>query len=676
MREKQVKMKEAFRFRRFARKAYSAFNSMHRVVNFGVVGCCVLASAHTTETSAQNSSISVNQSLIEEQELEEVTVTASRIELALEKAAGLVTVISKEEVQRAPIQSIQDLLNYASGIDVQQRGTHGVQADISIRGGSFDQTAILLNGFNLSNPQTGHYSFDIPILLSDIERIEIINGPSSLVYGSSAFSGGINIITKKNQPSGFSAYTEAGSYGLWGAEVSGSLQNGITNNTLSFGYNRSDGYIDNSDYDIYNLFWQTGLKLETSKLDIQFGYNNKQYGANTFYSASYPNQYDETSSIFTGIKAETGGRLKIIPRIYWNRHYDCFQLIRGNQEKVPYNYHRSDVFGLDVDMQYPWAAGITGVSANLRNEGIESSVLGKPMSKPDGHYTHSDNRSEISYVLEHNFLFRSFTATAGILANYNSGLEQENFRFYPAINIAYRFNENWKIFTGWKKALRMPTFTDLYYNTATHTGNPDLLPEKSESLELGVKYSNYYIQAFTTGFWMKGSNLIDWDKESPDAKWKSQNIGTVKKYGIESGATILFHKIFTNISSPLTLNIGYNYLYQNPDGEKEMISAYVFNYLKHKFTSQLNHPVFKNITANWYFRWEDRQGTYVSYVDTKAGDTVSYKDFSILDFNLLWNYNSFKFNLAANNIFDVTYCDIGNIPQPGFWISAGVRYKY
>ncbi|WP_291128669.1 TonB-dependent receptor, partial [Dysgonomonas sp. UBA7698] len=197
MNQKQVNKQQAYRFKRFLRKAYSAFNSMHRLVNIGVVTGCALTCLHVSLASAQTTSNEQQQKVMEK-ELDEVMVTASRVEMPINQTAKLVTVITKEQIEQAPVRSIQDLLVYAANIDVIQRGGHGVQADISIRGGTFDQNAVLLNGVNLSNPHTGHYSFDIPINLSDIERIEIIHGPSALIYGASAFSGGINIITKKS----------------------------------------------------------------------------------------------------------------------------------------------------------------------------------------------------------------------------------------------------------------------------------------------------------------------------------------------------------------------------------------------------------------------------------------------------------------------------------------------
>ena len=179
-----------------------------------------------------------------------------------------------------------------------QRGPHGVQADITLRGGSFDQTAILLNGVNLTNPQTGHYSFDIPLNLSDIERIEIVQGPSSLIFGASAFSGGINIITKKDPQTNAFVKMEGGMHALFSGEVRGAYKAKESVHSLSAGYKHSDGYIANSDYKIMNFLWQSSFDIEGSYINIQAGVNDKKYGANTFYAAAFPNQYDDTQGLF------------------------------------------------------------------------------------------------------------------------------------------------------------------------------------------------------------------------------------------------------------------------------------------------------------------------------------------------------------------------------------------
>lgn len=674
MNQKQFSKLKAFRFKRFAHHAYSAFNSMHKVVNIGVVAGCVLTFAHATETSAQSSLNAHESEKIAEKELDEVTVTASRVEISANQVAKQITVITRAEIEQAPVQSIQDLLNYVSGIDVQQRGGHGVQADISIRGGSFDQTAILLNGVNLSNPQTGHYSFDIPINLSDIDHIEIIYGPSSFIYGASAFSGGINIITRKNPDHKAYAKIESGSHGFFNTETGGIIKNDIVSTQLSASYKTSGGYIDNSDYDIFNLLSQTRLNIEKSKIDIQLGYNDKQYGASTFYSAAYPNQYDKTSTYLSSIKGEMGEKLKFIPVVYWNRHNDCFQLIKGDESKIPYNYHRTDVYGSNLNLQYTSEWGISSFGAEFRNEGIMSTVLGEKMNNPNGKYTHSDNRTNVSYILEHNLSFNKFTLSVGVLANYNTYLKKD-YKFYPTINGSFKISSSMKVYASWSKATRMPTFTDLYYTTVTHIGNINLKPEDSESVDLGFKYTTSFMKAHVTGYLMKGKNMIDWIKENPEDKWESRNISEIDKKGIDIGATFYFNELFPAISPLTTLQVGYSRLYQKHNSG-ELISNYTLNYLRDKFTTQINHPIYKGISANWNFRWQKRMGEYLKYEYLKPTTRQPYPHFSTLDLQINWKLKEFMVTGSANNIFDKKYFDLGNIPQAGFWLMAGVSYTF
>ena len=176
-------------------------------------------------------------------------------------SSDLVTVVGRKEIEQAPVKSVQNLLNYVAGVDLQQRSPHGVQADMSLRGGSTDQVAILLNGVNLTNPQTGHYSLDIPINLSDIERIEIVQGPTSLAYGASALSGGINIITRRDTSSNLFCRLEGGMYGLFGAEARGAYKGESASVSVSASYGRSDGYIRNSDYNIINTLLHSRLSV-------------------------------------------------------------------------------------------------------------------------------------------------------------------------------------------------------------------------------------------------------------------------------------------------------------------------------------------------------------------------------------------------------------------------------
>ncbi|MDR1646183.1 MAG: TonB-dependent receptor [Tannerellaceae bacterium] len=662
MKQKQSYQQSSFRFKMFARKGYAAFNSMHKVVNIGVVAGCVLTAMTAPKARAQSV------------QLDEVTVTASRLETPLGQTARRVAVITAEEIEQAPVQSIQDLLIYAAGIDVIQRGGHGVQADLSIRGGTFDQNAVLLNGINLSNAHTGHYSLDIPVNLSDIERIEIIYGPSALVYGAGSFSGGINIITKKKATERLFARTEAGMHRLQGMEIRSAIQTGAATHSLSAGRNSSAGYIAGSDYDIRNLLWQTRLHIgQESRIDFQGGYNDKKYGANTFYSARYPDQYEQTSSYLASLKGEFGSTLKIVPILYWNRHHDQFDLIRGTE--TGRNYHRNDTYGGHLILSYRSRLGNTSLGADLRQEDILSSNLGKPLPYPQGKFKKSDARTTAGAALEHTLVLDGWALSAGALLSHTS-LRKGDYKVYPSASVAYHPSGRLKLSASWSRSMRMPTFTDLYYTTETHNGNLGLEPERSESFDAGVRYTAPWGEAYATAFMLYGRNMIDWVKLRPeDVKWASWNLTRVDTRGLEAGLRFRPGRLLPRLGEGCVVSLDYVRMSQSSDTQG-VVSMYALNYLRDKFTAQLTHPVGKGLTVGWYFRYQKRMGVYERFENLEKVADAPYPPFSTLDLKLNYSYRHLNFNLSLNNLYDTYYFDKGNVPQAGFWLAGGVSYLF
>ena len=679
----QLRTQSAVRFRRFEGKSYSAFRSMHKIVNIGMMAVGTLLFAMTDTVHAQEV---MKHPLTDEQSsiaLDEVEVTASRAPMALNQAAKIVTVITARDIAAAPVTSIQDLLEYTAGVDVRQRGEGGTQADVSIRGGTFDQIAVLLNGVNLSNPQTGHYSFDLPVNLSDIERIEILSGPSSRIFGASAFAGAINIVTKSAKNNSISADASAGMHQFWHAESGINLSNKCFGQRLSGGYSSSKGYIDNTDFKQLNLSWQSEVRLDDAKLNFQAGYNDKGYGANSFYSAAYPNQYDRTRRFFLSAGGETHGKIRFAPKAYWTKHFDRFELFRDNPQPwyKGHNYHQTEVFGVIMNATTDWSLGRTSAGLEFRNEGVRSNVLGKPMNEPqdvpfekEGQYTKSDNRTNMSYFLEHNFQFRQFRVSVGALANYNTALNN-GMSYYPGIDLSYSLNEAIRFYGSWNKALRMPTFTDLYYESKTNKGNPNLKPEESEAFELGAKFRSNPIQAHIAGFYHKGKNMIDWVKKTPNDIWESQNLTKLNNIGIETNVCLLPREIIQPHFFIQKIELGYAYIHQSKDS-KDYISNYALNYLKHKLTAQLSHTIWKDLSATWYVRWQDRAGSYTQDENLKPGKETAYSPYYLVDMKLNWQHKALNIYAEANNLLNKTYVDLGNLPQAGFWLKGGVKYNF
>ena len=185
--------REVIVFRQFQRKGYSLFACLGREVIISVLSVATLSSTKAAGISDETWRVD-STGHVREVLLADVGVNGSRAPLTIGQAARMVTVLSREDIAQAPVQSVNDLLKYAVGVDVRQRGALGSQTDVSIRGGTQEQITVMLNGINICDPQTGHNVLDLPIQLSEIVRIEVLEGPAGRIYGTSSLVGAINIV--------------------------------------------------------------------------------------------------------------------------------------------------------------------------------------------------------------------------------------------------------------------------------------------------------------------------------------------------------------------------------------------------------------------------------------------------------------------------------------------------
>lgn len=693
MRKTTFNRRERLYFRHFTRKGYALFACVKREVII-----CTLSIATLQHSKAEG--VSVNTAVADnslertEQKLDEVVVTGSRAPLTQLEMAKIVSVITRNDIECAAAESVNDLLKTAIGVDVRQRGGFGVQTDISINGGTHDQVAILLNGVNISNSQTGHFSADFPVSLDDIIRIEIIEGAASRIFGAAAFNGAINIVTRGERETGGNVSAEGGSYGTFGISAHGGIAgNGITN-SLSAGYKQSDGGTENSYFRKSQAFYQGSYAQQHQqdesdiRLDWQLGMSAMRYGANTFYSAAYPDQYESNARIMASIKADatvafqSGKTINIVPTMYWNRYYDHFQLISG--KATGENFHRTDVYGLAVNAYTDWTLGRTAIGADIRQEGILSTNLGRPLEESEyvsvpGHsdksYTKREQRTDISYFIEHNLLLKDFTASAGIVANMNTAYNS-SFRLYPGIDISYRPDRAWKLTASWNMAFRMPTFTDLFYKSPTQEGNKNLKPEKTQSLRIGTRYRANGIEVRLSGFYDWGTDMIDWVMYSAEDIYHSANF-KLENRGYEVNIDLLPREILTN-NCISRLRLAYAFIDQSRKDDIEFYkSNYAMEYLKHKFVAAIDHKIAGSLSASWSFRWQQRMGTYIVYNGTTpTGVSHPYTPFGLLDLKLMWKKPRYELSLNMNNLTSYRYFDLSNIPQPGFWLMANARIKF
>ena len=283
------------KFKHFTRKGYALFACLGKEVIVGTLSVATLTYAKadgisTQSITAETDSLATHSEIA----LDEVRVTGSRAPLTHGQAARMITVLEQKDIQAAPVQSINDLLKYAASVDVRQRGPIGAQTDISIRGGNQEQITILLNGINICDPQTGHNAFDFPVDVSDIERIEVLEGPAGRVFGTSSLLGAINIVTKHPKQNKISAHAEAGSYGYFNGGTSIGLTSGKWTNTISGNYTRSDGYNRNkagrlnTDFEGAKAFYQGTYSDKDTRVSWHAGLSMRDFGSNTFYGTGRP----------------------------------------------------------------------------------------------------------------------------------------------------------------------------------------------------------------------------------------------------------------------------------------------------------------------------------------------------------------------------------------------------
>ena len=681
--------RSVLKFTHFSNRGYSLFAVLGKEVIIGVLSVATLqhATAHNVSNEAlQTSSDSTvtNKQVM----LDEVSVTGTRAPLTVSQQARMVTVLSREDIQAAPVQSVNDLLKYAVGVDVRQKGALGALTDVSIRGGNSEQITVLLNGINICDAQTAHNTFDFPVDISEIERIEVLEGPAGRVYGTSSLLGAINIVTKTPPSSSLSARVEGGSYGYLAAGARANIAQGRWNNQLSGSFTRSDGYLRNkanrlnADYKTSKAFYQGNYNDSQIAVRWHAGMSVKDFGANTFYAAKYDDQFEHTFKTFTALQAENKqGKFHIRPSIYWNRSMDRFELFRGAPQKYAYNYHRTDVYGVNLNAYFDWSLGRTAFGVELRHEELVSTNLGEKLERPhhihgtDRNYTNGINRTNLQFVLEHNIILSRFTLSAGVIAVKNSQADM-NMRVYPGIDASYRMGNAWKVYASYNTSLRMPSFTELFYSVGGHKADKHLKPEELSALEAGLKYNAHGISGKTSIFYNQQKNLIDWISDGTlDANgsplWKSVNFGRINVVGVEASLSFDCHTLMPSQRFLKQFSLAYCYLNQNEKEHKGITSKYVLEYVKNKMVANLQLNLWRNLDLGLNYRLLHRMG---GYIDTN-NQRHNYATYGILDARLSWNTGKWTAFAAANNLLNRTYVDYGNVPQPGTWITAGISIQ-
>ena len=539
-----------------------------------------------------------------------------------------------------------DLLQQVSGIDIRRRGVPGTQADLYIRGGGFDQTLLLIDGMKMDDIQTGHHTLNLLLPIQLIERIEIIKGPASRIFGQNAFNGAINIVTKslpkldKKQFEMLVSNPTFGSFKQFGFLINSRLSlKEKFNAQLTFSRSKSDGYRYNTDYSNDFFFFKSEIKTQKNPIIITSGFTEKKFGANGFYaSPSATDQYEETQASFLGISTLLGSEKFLIrPKLYWRRGQDEYIYIRNNPS-VYRNLHKTNKIYLDFSFSKLFDSSRLNFGIDLSNSSISSNNLG------------DHNRFTTSLYADYTF------KTKDNKLSFSPGLSISNFsdmstHFFPGIDVGFDINEKINLYANYGKTYRIPTYTDLYYSDRNTIGNPDLNPEHAITNEIGIKYSNENIDVSSSFFTRKSSNIIDYVKQSEQDKWEATNIRNLDTNGFD--LSFLY-----KISLYNSLRIGYTYLFDKSYVSQVNYSRYAINSLRHQLNTRLALKYSNKITHTLISRFGERSNK-VSHI--------------VYDSNLKYQLseNSYFF-INVNNIFNEEYYETNLVPMPGRNFLIGV----
>lgn len=666
-------------FRRWSRKSWAVFTSLTAQVRIGILslGCSLLAlSGHSKETLE----IIPSQPPLQVEELEEVVVSAQMSPVLQSELMRVVQLITRAQIEQSPSADLPALLGGVRGVDVRQRGVFGMQADVGIRGGTFDQSMVLLNGINLTDPQTGHHNLAIPVGTQVIERIEILQGPGARLWGPNAFTGAINIITSMPQTPRITLGIEGGQYGYGSAAVTLNMLTGKYAHLISVKGSRSDGFVDNTDFSALDLYYRGLFPTGSYTVDAQLALGQKAFGANSFYTPVFPDQFEEIQSVLLSFKGIPHGRLKIEPRIYWRRLYDRFELFRHDapQWYAGHNYHQTDIVGAGLGWNRLWRWGKSSLAAEYRYEHIYSTVLGDEVNVPvkawqysDVFYTHSYARNGLSLMAEHNLYAGNFSFSAGSLLWLHSDLDH-GAGFFPGVDAGWQFHPHWRGYASVSRTLRLPTFTDLFYASPTHLGNRHLQPEKAIAAETGLKLDYGSLHADFVIFRRWGKDMIDWIKAPGDEFSQSMNFTQINYSGLETGFYLNLHPWIPQLKSNSQLSLHYTYMHADKS-HGDFVSYYVLDYVNHKLDASVRMPFSDKWGMSCSVSWVDRAGGYMVFENNEYTRNQPFSAYWQVDARMYYQFTHLEAYVSASNLWNETTVNVANVPYPGRWIRAGLK---
>ena len=557
------------------------------------------------------------------------------------------SVVTREDIKDMPVNTPEDMLHYL-GVDLQARGPYGVKSDISINASTFQQVLILVNGVPIKDTQTSHHDLDLYFNLDDVEKIELIPAAASAKYGPGGSGGAINFVLKKAgtaaagdaeknfiSVAGGNHYTAEQKLGL-------SYSLFKAKNRFSFSNSSSGGSRYDTDFRTNTFFTSSVWENRDTSYFLDGGYNEKEFGAYDFYTPArgYPSK-EWTNTKFIDARAVLrSDRVVFEPRLNFRQHKDKFML-DITRPKLYLNHHTTNTYQAGGRVSMPFGKNDLGMGADYGQEQIISNNLGRHIR---GHWdAYLDPTFELSASTTLNLTAR--------VDSYTTFAEE----FTGSLSLKHIFNGNNDVYATFGRTIRVPTFTELYYNDPTTTGDANLKPESALNFETGWgrKLSDS-LRGSLSFFVRNEQDTIDYTKlAAADPKFIARNIAKATTQGINA-----YLKWDANDKASFDIRYIFNNKRRNNNGQ---IFKYGLSHLKHmidlgidnKFSSGRNR-------VDLIMKKKPNRRDWVLVNDRVSFDVK--KDVELF--------------AEVYNLFNVEFQEIEGIPEQGRLFKAGVKFSW
>jgi iron complex outermembrane receptor protein len=610
-------------------------------------------------------------------DLDPVSITPSRFAQKISETGRSVTVIDGKIISQLPVNSLDELLKYTSSVEIQQRGPAGAQADIVIRGGTFQQVLVLMDGVKLNDPITGHFSAYMPIVPSQIERIEILKGPAAAVYGSEAVGGVINIISKtfaalkKEKSIKGNAAVAAGEYGYFAANAGFHQNNQKINYSIAAQTNNASGQLlrgNNRGYFHNNtISANAGFAITKNwNLHLHSSFDNRDFAAQNFYTTFVSDTATEkVNTWWNHAKLKRNGKNATdeIDLAYKNTsdHYVFNPLSIANDNKsglVTLQYVHSKILSQHLLYNYGLMAEQKVIRSNDRGD-------------------HSNKNAAAFGSVFYKVKNLSLNPGLRVVHDKNYGTE-----LLPQANITYRLKKL-ALRANAGRAIRSGDFTERYNNynkqivNSGSIGNPDLTAENSWSYEAGADLFLKTFKFSVSGFYRKQDDVIDWVPTPYAAMPRKTNLNPAGSYALAK-----------NIKNVNTSGVEFEVQYSRQFSEHHNLYANASATLLHS-TSSDSVPSFYILS---HAKALYQQTILYTFKNFQLGITSILKErkplqapgikaildnkYWLVNARVAYNYQKITAFLAINNIGNIAYSDLLGSKMPGSWSTVGLSYSF